>query len=489
MMLSDSNQALVHITDETTLMDEICRIAVEVGGYRLAWIGFAEQDEAKTLRPVAHAGYESGYLMSANSTWADSERGRGPDGTAIRTGQPSMARNISVNPAFAPWRAEAILRGYQSVIALPLTREGRTFGALGIYASEVDAFDTKEVEILNELANDLAFGITALRTQAKRDQAENALIASEERYRNLFLTMAQGVVYQDSTGSITNANPAAEQILGLSLDQMQGRTSLDPRWKAVHEDGTLFPGDQHPSIVAQKSGKPVTGVVMGVFNPRDTAYRWILIDATPQILPGETVSSRVYTTFMDITEQKMAQDALNRATKKLSFLNSITFSDIQNALYSLSGYLALEKRVPMDEKLQEYLGKEIVLVQAITESLKFARIYQNLGITPPAWQSVKQSFLFGISHLDISKLSRKLNVEGLEIYADPLLENVFFTLAENVVLHGKTATEIALSYYESPEGLTIFFEDNGVGIQDDTKEKIFDRRYEGKKGMGLFLGT
>jgi signal transduction histidine kinase len=191
--------------------------------------------------------------------------------------------------------------------------------------------------------------------------------------------------------------------------------------------------------------------------------------------------------LVDITELKRAEDALNRAARKLNMLNSIAFTDIQNAVFSLSGYFELEKMLPMNEKMCQFIDKQIGIVQTITESLKFVNNYQNLGLQPPAWQSIQQSFLFGISHLDISKLSRKLNVEGLEIYADPLLENVFFTLTENVVLHGKTATEIALFYQETSEGLMLVFEDNGVGISEDMKKKIFNRKYEEKKGMGLFL--
>ncbi|MCX5855529.1 MAG: PAS domain S-box protein, partial [Deltaproteobacteria bacterium] len=182
-MLSDTNQALIHITDEATLLNEVCRIAVDVGGYRLVWVGFAEQDEAKTVRPVAHAGFESGYIESVKVTWADNERGRGPGGTAIRTGQPCISRSIPGDPAFAPWREAAIQRGYKSIIALPLITEGQTLGALGIYADKVDAFDDREVEILKELAGDLAFGITALRARIKRDQTEVALHESEKRVR------------------------------------------------------------------------------------------------------------------------------------------------------------------------------------------------------------------------------------------------------------------------------------------------------------------
>jgi PAS domain S-box-containing protein len=178
----------------------------------------------------------------------------------------------------------------------------------------------------------------------------------------------------------------------------------------------------------------------------------------------------------DITERKLAEEALNRATGKLNMLNQITFTDIRNAIFSLHGYFALERMDTREEPLLQYLDKEIAIVRSIDESLKFARQYQNLGLRPPSWQGVTHSFLFGISHLDLGEISRTLEVEGVSIFADPLLENVFFTLAENVVLHGKTATAITLRYRETPQGLAIFFEDNGTGIPEDMKEKIFDRR-------------
>ncbi len=143
----------------------------------------------------------------------------------------------------------------------------------------------------------------------KRKQAEAMIRESEERYRTLFSTMAQGVVYQSADGKIIRANPAAERILGLSLDQMQGRTSIDPRWRAITEDGSPFPGDQHPSMVALRTGEPVHGVTMGVFNPSTESYNWILIDAIPLSEHGESV---VYTTFTEITGQKQIETALRQ---------------------------------------------------------------------------------------------------------------------------------------------------------------------------------
>ncbi len=149
-----------------------------------------------------------------------------------------------------------------------------------------------------------------------RKRAEQRLQESEERYRTLFETMTQGVVYQDVQGKIISVNPAAERILGLTSDQMQGRTSMDPMWKTMHEDGSDFPGETHPIVVAAKTGTPVENVVMGVYHPRAGEYRWIKIDAVPQFRPGEEKPSKVYVTFDDITERKRVEERLKESETK-----------------------------------------------------------------------------------------------------------------------------------------------------------------------------
>ena len=139
-------------------------------------------------------------------------------------------------------------------------------------------------------------------------------------YHNLFKTMTLGVVYQNAAGAIISANLAAERILGLSFDQMTGRTSLDPRWKAIHEDGSDFSGETHPSMVALKTGKKVRDVIMGVFNPENKAYRWISINAIPQYRQGEQKPYQVYTTFEDITERRKIEEKLRENEEKFSNL-------------------------------------------------------------------------------------------------------------------------------------------------------------------------
>jgi PAS domain S-box-containing protein len=166
--LSSCNQALIRATDESALLQEICQIVVAKAGYRFCWVGYAEQDEAKTVRPVAQAGIEGDYLKTVNITWEDTERGRGPVGTCIRTGQPSMVNDVATDPRFAPWRTEAEKRAFGSCVAIPLVSDSNTFGALTIYASEANAFGDEEVTLLTELADDLAFGVIALRTRAER---------------------------------------------------------------------------------------------------------------------------------------------------------------------------------------------------------------------------------------------------------------------------------------------------------------------------------
>jgi PAS domain S-box-containing protein len=141
-------------------------------------------------------------------------------------------------------------------------------------------------------------------------QVEKSKIEGDEKYRLLFETMALGVVYQDVKGKIISANPAAERILGLTLDEMTGRTSVDPRWKSIHRDGSDFRGETHPAMVALKTGKPVNDVIMGVFHPQHEEHRWININAVPQYKPGEKTPYQVYATFADITELIQAEEAL-----------------------------------------------------------------------------------------------------------------------------------------------------------------------------------
>ena len=168
--LSSCNEALIRATEESAWLDQVCRIIVDEAGYRFCWVGRAEHDEAKTVTAVAQAGVDEGYLKAVNVTWADTDRGRGPTGTCIRTGQTQIVKNTATDPTFAPWRAEALKRGYASIIAIPLVVDAEPFGALSIYAAEAEAFRDEEVTLLSELAGDLGYGVTTLRVRAEQQR-------------------------------------------------------------------------------------------------------------------------------------------------------------------------------------------------------------------------------------------------------------------------------------------------------------------------------
>ena len=174
-LLSVGNSALVRAQDEQSLLSSICRLVVEVGGYLMAWVGYAEYDADKTVRPVALSGYEEGYLSNMRISWADCEMGRGTSGTAVRTGITQVSQNIHTNPAMRPWREAALRRGYQSNISLPIVCLGSTLGVLTIYAVEPEAFVSDEIALLEELTSNLAYGIEALRVRAMKAEAEQEL--------------------------------------------------------------------------------------------------------------------------------------------------------------------------------------------------------------------------------------------------------------------------------------------------------------------------
>ncbi len=183
-----------------------------------------------------------------------------------------------------------------------------------------------EVNASGTLVGNEPLVFVVCRDITERKHIIHALRDSEEKHRTLFDTMAQGIVYQDHTGKIVSANPAAERLLGLSIDQLLGRTSFDPRWHCIHEDGTPYPGDTHPAMISLRTGKQVLGCMMGVFNVQTERYTWIIVDSVPQFHPGGSSPFMVYTTFEDVTERKRLEQEQLRQYNELNLLYSLTHS-------------------------------------------------------------------------------------------------------------------------------------------------------------------
>jgi len=212
--ITNCGQAVLRAKDEQTLIGEVSRIVCDEAGYRMAWVGYVEHDAAKTVRPVAHAGFEDGYLAAAHITWADTEHGRGPTGIAVRSGEIAVLQDFATDASAVPWREEASNRGFRSSIVLPLKDRHETFGVMNIYSTERDAFTLEEIRLLGEMADDLAFGVSMLRTRAARKQAEDALARAGTLQTAIFNSANFSSIATDANGVIQIFNVGAEKMLG-----------------------------------------------------------------------------------------------------------------------------------------------------------------------------------------------------------------------------------------------------------------------------------
>ncbi len=225
--ISTCNQFLMQASDEQALLDRICCIVCEEAGYRMAWVGYLQNDADGTIRPMAWAGFEEGYLAEAAITCADTEHGRGPTGRAICEGVSVCIQDFATDPAAVPWRESALQRGYCSSTALPLKDEnGTPFGAFCIYSAQSGTFTSEEMTLLDELAGNLAFGICVLRTRAARKQADQDVALMNFALNNI----GEAAFLIDEHARFSYVNEAACKALGYTRDELlaRGVADIDP---------------------------------------------------------------------------------------------------------------------------------------------------------------------------------------------------------------------------------------------------------------------
>lgn len=424
--LSNTNQAMIRATGEQEYLDEVCRIVVRDCGHAMVWIGYKQEDAAKTVLPMASAGFEEGYLGTLKVTWADDARGRGPTGTAIRSGQPSRCQNMLTDPNFAPWRAEALKRGYASSLVLPLLDGQETFGAITIYARQAEGFTDEEEKLLSELAGDLAFGILALRTRAAHALAEEALRASEEQANNLVKYAPAAIYEMDFYGRrFLNVNDTACEWSGYSRKELLALNPMDitdddsrERFaERIRQKSTG--GEVEQSIeyrMLRKDGQEVNlAVNVGAFTYKDGKAESVLVVAH------------------NITERKKAEETLRKSEERYRTLfNGMTegfalheiicdendepcdyrFLDINPAFERLTGLKRAEvvgklmSQVPQlegeDPKWVETYGKVALTGAPVSfenYSPALKRDYEVFAYQPAARQ-------FAVIFLDVSERKR-----------------------------------------------------------------------------------
>ncbi|WP_277874359.1 GAF domain-containing protein [Leptolyngbya sp. FACHB-8] len=212
--------------------------------------------------------------------------------------------------------------GARSMVVVPLLSAGNSLGVLKVFSQVPAAFSEQDAQTLQLMAGFLTASIQLASEFASKNALVHALQESEERYRSVVSTMAEGIVLQQADGQITACNHSAEEILGLTQDQIMGRTSIDPRWQAIHEDGSPFPGETHPAMVTLRTGHPQCNVVMGIYKPSGD-LTWISINSQPLLQPGASQIYAVVASFVDITAQKQAETHLRHQAERERMIYAI----------------------------------------------------------------------------------------------------------------------------------------------------------------------
>lgn len=306
--------------------------------------------------------------------------------------------------------------------------------------------------------------------------AINALRTENEKNRGLMDHASDAIFIADaSSGMLVDANRKARDLIGRSPEEIRSmhQTDLHPPEKK----------DLYPEMFL-RNAREGTAFQTEIIAGHDGRYVPVIASTTIIDLGGRLCLMEI---FHDISDIKMAQDALQLANKKLNLLAEITRHDIRNKLTVMGGYLDLIKERPSESQHSMYVRKMKDTVSIIGENIEFTKLYQNLGIVAPAWQNVHEVFFAACTHVDIKKIRVQSDSEGFEIYADPLLERVFYNLVDNAILHGHHVSVVRISARETSAGLDLALEDDGVGIPVPDKKRIFTKGFGKNTGLGLFL--
>jgi PAS domain S-box-containing protein len=349
-------------------------------------------------------------------------------------------------------------------------------------------------------------GVAIAQDITELKQVQDALIESEALHRAIVTTTTEGIVVQGLDGSIQMCNTSAEHILGLSQAQMMGRTSIDPRWRAIHEDLSAFPGETHPAMVALQSGQPVLNVVMGVHKP-DNTLTWILINSQPLFHENDPQPRAVVTSFTDITQLKQMEQQARRLEMKrariklLSDFISNTSHELKTPLAVIGNsvylYSKLQDEKRKDEKLKlisEQIRHLVGLIDEMQEMVKLEDV--QFDLQPIAIQPLLHAT---INRYVSNSKNIRIDLQMPKIPTLILMDENYFQLAfkhllENALRYTPENGQVWIEVVPlSADKIQLTVKDNGVGISDEQIAHIFERFYKGNEartsdGSGMGLG-
>jgi len=362
--------------------------------------------------------------------------------------------------------------------------------------------------IIRNANNQPLYFLGSVQDITKRKMAEFELIhakelieESEEKHRFLFENMMQGVVYHNSAGEIIYANKAASTILGLSLDQLMGKTSYDPRWRAIHEDGSVFEGDSHPGVISLKTAKSVENVIMGVFNPIINEYTWIRINSIPKFKKNDTTLNSVVVIFEDITELRNAKLKSEESDRlKTAFLQNMSH-EIRTPLNAICGFsgmlskptISIEKRNSFVSIIQNSSNQLLSIVSDILTISSLETNQEKLSLSNVCVNNVILDQLTIFKQQTANKnvalyAKHDLTDTESEIYTDKTkITQILTNLLSNAIKFTHEGT-IEFGYRLKNEELEFFVKDSGIGISPELHQKIFERFRQADISIGQKYG-
>jgi PAS domain S-box-containing protein len=507
---SDSSHALSRAKSEHDFLDEACRILIEDCGYQMIWIGFAMEDEEKTVHPAAWAGFEDGYLEKLQVSWADTERGRGPTGRAIRNGKTVKCANMQIDPDFAPWRQEAIRRGYSSSIVIPLITDGKAIGAISIYSREIDPFLAEEESLLGDIANDLSNGIAMIRLQATKKKADDELIKAKnelelrigERTADLQKAMVTLEAQRRRFDDVLNMLPVyvilltpqyhaafANKFFLERFGESHGKRCFEflfNRTEPCEICETFKPFTTHAPSHWEWTGPDRRNYDIYDFPFTDT-------DGSPLILEMG----------IDITDRIRAEAALREANemKLLGQLTSGVAHEVRNPLNGIMAIMgALAKELSDNDQFQPYMQHMRNQVTRLTTLMDDLLVLgrplreENMHVTSLA-TLVESALLTWLQTVQQHKpLVQLIIPEPPEQYLiradDRNMIQMIINLLENAYHHSPEGSEIVCSINSQTAADTIILcvKDCGTGIAEELLPRIFDPFFTTRKdGTGLGL--
>jgi len=316
----------------------------------------------------------------------------------------------------------------------------------------------------------------------ERKRSVEELQKSEARFDQL-AEQSNTITWEvDTPGLFTYVSHVSEAVWGYRPDELVGRMHFSD----LHPESgrEMFKTATFAVFEEQKPFRNLENAI----HARNGQQVWVSTNAIPlQNADGTLRGYRGSDT--DITERKRAENTIALTTRKLDLMNDMTYQFIQNKVTGLRGYAELSKGVKTDAERLSFIEKEERILRDIHHLIKNTQKYQKIGLLQPRWIPVEQSIRIAVSLVNPKEniISVEPALHGLELYSDPLIENIFANLIENAVLHGKTTRRITFSCKETPEGLILICEDDGIGISPEIKASLFDRRVGENIRFGLFF--